>query len=260
MFWAVRYSKRFPTWCKRLSFGFQGTRVGVVQYSHSGTFQAIRLDDPKIDSLSAFKVTCLLRSTQTSSITIKNFFSCLDSSSFSRMLWSKWSGLLVEPGLHLPSSMPTTTWSGTVAGPKPTWPWWSSLTAASTQEMTTLCSPTCAGASPCSNKKRILGFFVFWETQALHLSWASLCSDPSVDVSAIGIGDMFDQIEENESLKSIACQKDGRVLGMRRFADLVAEEFIDKIETVLCPGTSESKMYPVSTINKWNIFNREFFL
>lgn len=63
-----------------------------------------------------------------------------------------------------------------------------------------------------------------------------LYSDPSVDVSAIGIGDMFDQIEENESLKSIACQKDGRVMGMRRFADLVAEEFIDKIETVLCPG------------------------
>ena len=65
----------------------------------------------------------------------------------------------------------------------------------------------------------------------------ALCSDPSVDVSAIGIGDMFDQIEENESLKSIACQRDGRVLGMKRFADLVAEEFIDKIETVLCPGT-----------------------
>lgn len=67
---------------------------------------------------------------------------------------------------------------------------------------------------------------------------ACICvsSDPSVDVSAIGIGDMFDQVEENESLKSIACQKDGRVLGMKRFADLVAEEFIDKIETVLCPG------------------------
>lgn len=82
-------------------------------------------------------------------------------------------------------------------------------------------------------------------------------SDPSVDVSAIGIGDMFDQIEENESLKSIACQKDGRVLGMRRFADLVAEEFIDKIETVLCPGTSQSKMY-LQTINKWNLFKQEF--
>lgn len=34
-----------------------GTRVGVVQYSHNGTFQAIRLDDPRIDSLSAFKVS-----------------------------------------------------------------------------------------------------------------------------------------------------------------------------------------------------------
>lgn len=68
-------------------------------------------------------------------------------------------------------------------------------------------------------------------------------SDPSVDVSAIGIGDMFDQIEENENLKSIACQRDGRVLGMRRFADLVAEEFIDKIETVLCPGTLIAKRH-----------------
>lgn len=34
-----------------------GTRVGVVQYSHSGTFQAIRLNDPKIDSMAAFKVS-----------------------------------------------------------------------------------------------------------------------------------------------------------------------------------------------------------
>lgn len=56
-------------------------------------------------------------------------------------------------------------------------------------------------------------------------------------MNAIGIGDMFYQIEENEILKSIACQRDGKVLGMRRFADLVAEEFIDRIETVLCPGT-----------------------
>lgn len=37
--------------------GFLGTRVGVVQYSHSGTFQAIRPDDPKIDSLTSFKVS-----------------------------------------------------------------------------------------------------------------------------------------------------------------------------------------------------------
>lgn len=80
-----------------------------------------------------------------------------------------------------------------------------------------------------------------------------MCRDPNVDVSAIGIGDMFDQIEENESLKSIACQKDGRVLGMRRFADLVAEEFIDKIETVLCPGALDLKMY-LQPINKWKLF------
>lgn len=36
---------------------FSGTRVGVVQYSHSGTFQAISLNDSKIDSLTAFKVS-----------------------------------------------------------------------------------------------------------------------------------------------------------------------------------------------------------
>lgn len=71
----------------------------------------------------------------------------------------------------------------------------------------------------------------------MSLTFVFVSSDPSVDVSAIGIGDMFDQLEENENLKSIACQRDGRVTGMRRFADLVAEEFIDKIETVLCPGT-----------------------
>uniref|UniRef100_A0A8D1S6Z4 Collagen type VI alpha 2 chain n=1 Tax=Sus scrofa TaxID=9823 RepID=A0A8D1S6Z4_PIG len=32
-----------------------GTRVGVVQYSHEGTFEAIQLDDERIDSLSSFK-------------------------------------------------------------------------------------------------------------------------------------------------------------------------------------------------------------
>uniref|UniRef100_F7CGV8 Collagen alpha-2(VI) chain n=1 Tax=Equus caballus TaxID=9796 RepID=F7CGV8_HORSE len=32
-----------------------GTRVGVVQYSHEGTFEAIQLDDERINSLSSFK-------------------------------------------------------------------------------------------------------------------------------------------------------------------------------------------------------------
>lgn len=35
--------------------GPTGTRVGVVQYSHEGTFEAIQLDDERIDSLSSFK-------------------------------------------------------------------------------------------------------------------------------------------------------------------------------------------------------------
>lgn len=61
---------------------------------------------------------------------------------------------------------------------------------------------------------------------------------------------MFDQIEENEILKSIACQRDGKVLGMRRFADLVAEEFIDKIETVLCPGTLIIQMFRLGLLEQ----------
>ncbi|XP_040213543.1 collagen alpha-2(VI) chain isoform X1 [Rana temporaria] len=32
-----------------------GARVGVVQYSHEGTFEAIQMNDPSIDSLSSFK-------------------------------------------------------------------------------------------------------------------------------------------------------------------------------------------------------------
>ncbi|KAM6955520.1 collagen alpha-2(VI) chain-like isoform 1-T2 [Lycodopsis pacificus] len=32
-----------------------GTRVGVVQFSHNGTFEAIRLNDPNVNSMSAFK-------------------------------------------------------------------------------------------------------------------------------------------------------------------------------------------------------------
>lgn len=65
-----------------------------------------------------------------------------------------------------------------------------------------------------------------------------LCKDDTVDVNAIGVGDMFEKEEESESLKSIACDKQDRVMGMKRFADLVAEEFIDRIETALCPSKS----------------------
>uniref|UniRef100_A0A665XFP7 Collagen alpha-2(VI) chain n=1 Tax=Echeneis naucrates TaxID=173247 RepID=A0A665XFP7_ECHNA len=152
-----------------------GTRVGVVQYSHSGTFQAIRLDDPRIDSLSAFK------------------------DAVKRLEW-------IAGGTWTPSALKY-AYDNLIRDSR------------RAKANVTVVVITDGRFDPRDDDSLL----------------TYLCSDPSVDVSAIGIGDMFDQIEENESLKSIACQKDGRVLGMRRFADLVAEEFIDKIETVLCP-------------------------
>ncbi|KAK5888686.1 hypothetical protein CesoFtcFv8_014752 [Champsocephalus esox] len=152
-----------------------GTRVGVVQYSHSGTFQAIKLDDPKIDSLSAFK------------------------DAVKRLEW-------IAGGTWTPSALKY-AYDNLIRDSR------------RAKANVTVVVITDGRFDPRDDDSLL----------------TYLCSDPSVDVSAIGIGDMFDQIEENESLKSIACQKDGRVMGMRRFADLVAEEFIDKIEHVICP-------------------------
>ncbi|XP_033837757.1 collagen alpha-2(VI) chain isoform X1 [Periophthalmus magnuspinnatus] len=152
-----------------------GTRVGVVQYSHSGTFQAIRLDDPKIDSLSTFK------------------------EAVKRLEW-------IAGGTWTPSALKY-AYDNLIRDSR------------RAKANVTVVVITDGRFDPRDNDTLL----------------TYLCSDPRVDVSAIGIGDMFDQIEENEILNSIACQRDGRVLGMRRFADLVAEEFIDKIETVLCP-------------------------
>ncbi|KAG7227354.1 hypothetical protein INR49_000359 [Caranx melampygus] len=152
-----------------------GTRVGVVQYSHSGTFQAIALNDPKIDSLSAFK------------------------EEVKRLEW-------IAGGTWTPSALKY-AYDNLIRNTR------------RAKANVTVVVITDGRFDPRDDDSLL----------------TYLCSDPSVDVSAIGIGDMFDQLEENESLKSIACQRDGRVMGMRRFADLVAEEFIDKIETVLCP-------------------------
>ncbi|XP_041659021.1 collagen alpha-2(VI) chain [Cheilinus undulatus] len=152
-----------------------GTRVGVVQYSHSGTFQAIRLDDPKIDSLSAFK------------------------DAVKRLEW-------IAGGTWTPSALKY-AYDNLIRDSR------------RAKAKVTVVVITDGRFDPRDDDSLL----------------TYLCSDPSVDVSAIGIGDMFDQIEENEILKSISCQKDSRVLGMRRFSDLVAEEFIDKIENVLCP-------------------------
>uniref|UniRef100_A0A1A8IH69 Collagen alpha-2(VI) chain n=2 Tax=Nothobranchius kuhntae TaxID=321403 RepID=A0A1A8IH69_NOTKU len=152
-----------------------GTRVGVVQYSHSGTFQAIRLNDPKIDSLTSFK------------------------EAVKRLEW-------IAGGTWTPSALKY-AYDNLIRDSR------------RANANVTVVVITDGRFDP-RDDDTLLTY---------------LCNAPNVDVSAIGIGDMFEQIEENESLKSIACQKDDRVMGMRRFADLVAEEFIDKIETVLCP-------------------------
>lgn len=152
-----------------------GMRVGVVQYSHSGTFQAIALNDSKINSLTAFK------------------------NAVQRLEW-------IAGGTWTPSALKF-AYDNLIRDSR------------RAKANVTVVVITDGRFDP-RDDDSLLGY---------------LCTDPSVDVSAIGIGDMFDQIEENESLKSIACNRDGRVMGMKRFAELVAEEFIDKIENVLCP-------------------------
>ncbi|XP_060940483.1 collagen alpha-2(VI) chain-like isoform X1 [Limanda limanda] len=152
-----------------------GTRVGVVQYSHNGTFQAIQLDDPKIDSMSAFK------------------------DAVKRLEW-------IAGGTWTPSALKFAYDSLIRDGRR-------------AKANVTVVVITDGRFDPRDDDSLL----------------TYLCSDASIDVSAIGIGDMFDQIEENESLKSIACQRSGRVMGMKRFADLVAEEFIDQIEHLVCP-------------------------
>uniref|UniRef100_A0A3B5LLJ0 Collagen alpha-2(VI) chain n=1 Tax=Xiphophorus couchianus TaxID=32473 RepID=A0A3B5LLJ0_9TELE len=152
-----------------------GTRVGVVQYSHNGTFQAIHLNDSNINSLTAFK------------------------EAVKRLEW-------IAGGTWTPSALKF-AYDHLIRDSR------------RAKANVTVVVITDGRFDP-RDDDRLLPY---------------LCNHPGVDVSAIGIGDMFEQVEENESLQSIACQKEGRVMGMRRFADLVAEEFIDKIETVLCP-------------------------
>uniref|UniRef100_A0A672RR03 Collagen alpha-2(VI) chain n=1 Tax=Sinocyclocheilus grahami TaxID=75366 RepID=A0A672RR03_SINGR len=152
-----------------------GTRVGVVQYSHNGTFQAIRLNDSKIDSMSAFK------------------------EAVKKLEW-------IAGGTWTPSALKF-AYDNLIRDSR------------RAKANVTVVVITDGRYDPRDDDK-LLNY---------------LCTDTNIDVNAIGIGDMFDQPEENESLKSIACRKDGRVMGMRRFADLVAEDFIDRIETVLCP-------------------------
>uniref|UniRef100_A0A1A8I9S0 Collagen, type VI, alpha 2 n=1 Tax=Nothobranchius kuhntae TaxID=321403 RepID=A0A1A8I9S0_NOTKU len=62
-----------------------------------------------------------------------------------------------------------------------------------------------------------------------------LCNYPGVEVNAIGVGDMFDKKHDSETLVSVACNNKNRITEMKQYADLVAESFIERLETVLCP-------------------------
>lgn len=153
-----------------------GTRVGVVQYSHSGTFQAIHLNDSKIDSLAAFKEA------------VKNL---------------EW----IAGGTWTPSALKFA---------------YDNLIHESRRA-----------------KARVTVVVITdgrFDPRDSDSGLTYLCKDKRVDVNAIGVGDMFEVKEQKENLVSIACNIPEKVTGMRRFADLVAEEFIENFETVLCPS------------------------
>ncbi|XP_073433619.1 collagen alpha-2(VI) chain [Dendrobates tinctorius] len=151
-----------------------GTRVGVVQYSHEGTFEAIQLNDPRIDSLSSFK------------------------EAVKRLEW-------IAGGTWTPSALQFA---------------YNQLIKETRRE-----------------KAKVFAVVI---TDGRHDPrdpddlLKSLC-DPHVTVNAIGIGDMFHKEDDPETLTSIACDKKEQVQKMKLFSELVADEFISKMEVLLCP-------------------------
>ncbi|XP_013872175.1 collagen alpha-2(VI) chain isoform X2 [Austrofundulus limnaeus] len=152
-----------------------GTRVGVVQFSHEGTFEAIRLDDPAINSLSAFKTA------------VKNL---------------QW----IAGGTFTPSALKF-AYDNLIRDSK------RSLARISVVVVTD------GRFDPRDDDNKL----------------RYLCNDPNVVVNAIGVGDMFDKRHDSETLVSIACNNKNRITEMKQYTDLVAENFIEKMETVLCP-------------------------
>ncbi|XP_061579646.1 collagen alpha-2(VI) chain-like isoform X2 [Cololabis saira] len=152
-----------------------GTRVGVVQFSHNGTFEAIRLDDPSIDSMSAFKTA------------VKNL---------------QW----IAGGTFTPSAL-SFAYDNLIRHSK------------RVRTKVSVVVVTDGRYDPRDDDKKL----------------KALCNDPAVVVNAIGVGDMFNMTYDNETLKSIACNDRNRITEMQKYTDLVAEKFIKKMETVLCP-------------------------
>uniref|UniRef100_A0A3Q0QXC9 VWFA domain-containing protein n=1 Tax=Amphilophus citrinellus TaxID=61819 RepID=A0A3Q0QXC9_AMPCI len=152
-----------------------GTRVGVVQYSHNGTFESIRLDDPTINSMSAFKTA------------VKNL---------------KW----IAGGTFTPSALKY-AYDNLIRDSK------------RARSKVSVVVVTDGRFDPRDDDNQL----------------TYLCNDPAVVVNAIGIGDMFDTKHDSETLVSIACNNKARATEMKRYSDLVADEFLEKMETVLCP-------------------------
>lgn len=155
-----------------------GTRVGVVQFSHNGTFEAVRLDDPNINSMSAFKTA------------VKNL---------------QW----IAGGTFTPSALKFA--------------------------YDHLIRDSRRARAKVSVVVITDGRFDPRDDEDLL---KVLCNDGSLVVNAIGVGDMFKRGQDDEILGSIACGKRERVTEMRRYIDLVADDFISTMETVLCPGES----------------------
>ncbi|XP_042351152.1 collagen alpha-2(VI) chain-like isoform X2 [Plectropomus leopardus] len=151
-----------------------GTRVGVVQFSHNGTFEAIRLDDPNINSLSAFKTA------------VKNL---------------QW----IAGGTFTPSALKFAYDQLIRDGKR-------------AKAKVSVVVITDGRFDPRDNENLL----------------QYLCENDVV-VNAIGVGDMFEKKQDDEILGSIACNNKERVTGMKRYVDLVADDFIEKMETVLCP-------------------------
>lgn len=151
-----------------------GTRVGVVQYSHEGTFEAIQLNDPRIDSLSSFK------------------------EAVKRLEW-------IAGGTWTPSALQFA---------------YNNLIKETRRDKAKVFAVVITDGrhDPRDPDDRL----------------QSLCNR-NVVVNAIGIGDMFNKEDDSETLTSIACNDNQRVQKMKLFSELVADEFIDNMEQLLCP-------------------------
>lgn len=147
-----------------------------MQFSHNGTFEAIRLDDPTINSMSALKTAV------------------------KKLQW-------IAGGTFTPSALKF-AYDNVIRNSK----------RAQAQVSVVVITD---GRSDPSDDQNLL---------------RSLCYRDNVVVHTIGVGDIFQMAEDDEVLVSIACDKKERVIGMRRYIDLMAEDVVQMMETKLCPG------------------------